>query len=169
MPLADGDPADDADTWLRVLTEEGYIKKGKIHHSAFTGRAISPPDPSVNRSWSHELSGRLRSLCADVEAEARAFCDDMTTRTQRTKSFAGVMFCQVGAARQMIDAIAARVHFTPLDADKAHADITFTNSTEEDLDRLVMWLTDLVIGLHPSQLSLLPASIGPPAVDQAAK
>jgi hypothetical protein len=34
MPLFDGEPADDGDIWYRVLTEDSYIKKGKIERES---------------------------------------------------------------------------------------------------------------------------------------
>ena len=67
MPLSDGDPADAADVWLRVITNANHVRKdGKLNHQAFKG-AMTSPDTA--RGWQHELSGRLKSLIGDVEAE----------------------------------------------------------------------------------------------------
>jgi hypothetical protein len=74
-----GDAAAEGDVWFRVLTEESYIRKGRIHHSAFTGRAIAKPDAAKSRSWSHELSGRLRSRSADdILPAAIAYCEEVS-------------------------------------------------------------------------------------------
>ena len=91
MPIADGEPADDGDIWFRVLTEDSYIKKGKIYPNAFKGRkTIAAPDPAKQRQWSHELSGALHSLVSDVVAAANAYCEEMTRVTKQTKTFSGV-------------------------------------------------------------------------------
>jgi len=64
MPILEGEPANDRDIWFRVLTDDGYIRKGKIHPHAFKGNAIA--HPKQPRAWDHELSGRLRSLAKDI-------------------------------------------------------------------------------------------------------
>jgi hypothetical protein len=162
MPLSDGDAAAEGDVWFRVLTEESYIRKGRIHHSAFTGKAtIARPHPAKSRSWSHELSGRLRSRSADdILPAAIAYCQEVSRRAERKKEFAGVMFTRVADARKSFGKITIDVHYTPLEADLSHADFTFTGSTDADIPDLVNKLPDLVTGLHPSQLALLPCAIG---------
>jgi hypothetical protein len=175
MPIADGDPADDGDIWFRVLTEDDnkYIRKGKIHPNAFKGKnAIVAPDPQKNRPWDHELSGRLRSLTNDVVAEANAYCEEMTKRTGQTKKFGGVMFCSVQQARQVFEGvIATRVYYTPLPTtDRAHADLTFNgsvNAAEQVFDKLRLWLCNVVTGLYPAQIELLPRAETSPAAYSA--
>jgi hypothetical protein len=168
MPIADGEPADGGDIWSRVLTDENYIRKGKLHPHAFKGRAaIAPPGSVKKRSWSHELSGRLRSLTTDVSAEAHAFCEEAAKATGQNKTFSGVMYCCIPDAHQTFETtIFTQVHYTPQLANKAHADFTFTGSdsaTEEVFDRLRLWLCELFIGLHPAQIKLLPEASTPPA------
>jgi len=163
MPLSEGDFAEDNDTWFRVLTEDKYIRKGRIHHSAFSGgRTIAPPDPAKNRPWSHELSGRLRSLSTDVQREAQEYCAEISRRTRQNKGFAGLMFSNVANLRTTLAArITTGVMYTPLPGTPSHADLTFTGSTAADITIpgvLVDWLQDAVTGLYPSQLSLLPGA-----------
>ena len=163
MSIADGDPADDGDVWFRVLTDEKYIKKGKINPHAFKGKSIVTPSPEKGRPWDHELSGNLRSLARDVIAEAKRYCVEMTERTGQTKVFSGVMFCGVPEARQTFEnAIHTSIHYTPLPSNNSHADLVFrgsANAAEEAFDNLRLWLCNLVIGLHPAQMSLLPRSL----------
>ena len=161
MPLSDGDAATEGDVWFRVLTEESYIRKGRIHHSAFTGKAIGRPDSAKSRSWSHELSGRLRSRSADdILPAAIAYCEEVSRKAKQKKDFAGVMFTRVADARKSFGKISIDVHYTPLEADPSHSDLTFTGLTEPDMRDLVYKFPDLVFGLHPSQLALLPRAIG---------
>jgi hypothetical protein len=160
MPIADGEPADDGDVWFRVLTEDGYIRKGKLHPHAFKGRAIAPPDNTKKRLWSHELSGQLRSLTTDVNAEAQAYCDQISRITKQQKTFSGVMYCSIPDARQTFHSkVSTQVYYTPQPAKKAHADFTFTESADADeafLDKLRLWLCEILTGLHTAQIKLLP-------------
>ena len=64
MSLSDGDAADDGDIWFRIVTQKDHIVRGRVHHSAFGGSAIAEPGPDMNRPWTRELSGRLRSLAS---------------------------------------------------------------------------------------------------------
>ncbi len=163
MP-SDCDAAEDGDVWFRVLTQKDHIKRGRIHHSAFTGNAISPPAPTKKRPWSRELSGRLRSKAGtirDIEDFAVAYCERLTKAGGGTMAFSGVMYAGVDGLRKTYgDILTLGVFFTPIEADPAHADLTFSNwieYTREAKQALLLWLTDQVEGLHhPGQLHHLP-------------
>jgi hypothetical protein len=163
MPLSDADPAPDGDIWFRIITQERYIKKnGRIHHSAFGGKAISRPAPEKRRPWSRELSGRLRSYAGyleDIRCEAIAFCERISTAGGK-KTFSGIIYARVADAKLAWETITTGVHFTPLDNDKAHADLTFNgwpaNESKEEKERFLLWLTEKLKGLTSAQLSLLP-------------
>ena len=102
MPLSDGDPAEDGDIWFRVATQDAHLVRGRVHHSAFKGRALAPPDPALNRPWALELSGRLRSIAgtvAQIEADAAAYCAKYSLPGQGTKIFNGVMYLRAERAR----------------------------------------------------------------------
>ena len=87
MPLSDGDPASDDDTWFRVITDEEYLRAdGRLKNRAFTGKAIAPP--KGEREWQHELSGRLLSFALNVETEAKEFCTSVQ-RGSRGHVFGG--------------------------------------------------------------------------------
>src|SRR6266446_3063581 len=126
MPLSDGDPADDGDIWFRVATQENHLVRGRVHHSAFKGRAQEAPDPSLRRPWALELSGRLRSIAgtvAQIEADAIAYCARHSIPGQGTKTFNGVMYVRVARARSNFEnSIDTAVIYTPLVNDSAHAD-----------------------------------------------
>jgi hypothetical protein len=168
MSLCDGDPADDGDIWFRIATQQGYIVKGRVHHSAFGGTAIAPPNPAKNRLWARELSGRLRSHAGTLDEVARhadQYCADLTANApgQGQKVFSGVAYIRVRDAKLSFEnALTGAVHFTPLDTDPAHADFTFDRwigNTREERERFNLWLTGILKGLHhPGQLDLLPAA-----------
>jgi hypothetical protein len=162
MPIVDGEPADDRDVWFRILTDEGYIKKGKIHPSAFKGKNVIAP-PKKPRAWDREMSGRLRSLTRDLTAEAEAYCKEISRQTGQTKTFSGVMFCHVREAWANFEAVQTGIHYTPKQTDNAHADLTFvglSNAPEDKMDRLRLWLCNAVDGLHPAQVARLMPTAG---------
>ena len=144
MLLADGDPAHSCDTWSRVITDRKYfLKEGRLHNRAFTGRAIAPP--KKERPWSHELSGRLLSLIINLHQEARLFCQ------QHNKPFEGIMYKDVLSLRRTLeDGINSDVRYTPLDHDAAHSDfVAFSCSTEADLQSLRDFLQETVKAIRP--------------------
>jgi hypothetical protein len=158
MSLSEGDPAYDGDIWFRVVTNQEHIKRGRVHHSAFGGNAITASDKK--RPWARELSGRLRSLAGDVEQEAIAYCREMTARGGGEKSFHGVIYARVAGLKLTYEhdhSIKTAVYFTPLGRDPAHADFTFSAEWPNDeKERMVHWLSDRFEGLHPAQIHHLP-------------
>lgn len=147
-----GDSADRNDFWFRVLTNTDHVKNGKIHHSAFKGAAaISPPDEK--RAWSHEMSGRLRSLAGDPTAEGYAFVDDIRNRKLRNNEivpakiqFSGFMAGEVARIAAKLDSgPEIDVIYTPTATDNAHADIAIFNSSDAELDTVRGYLIN---GLH---------------------
>jgi hypothetical protein len=169
MMLSDGDPAEDGDIWFRILTSDKHITKGRVQHAAFKG-AIKPPRPEKNRSWSSEMSGRLRSIAGtitEVQQHAIQYCD------RKNQTFAGVAFSSSSRLRISFqdDPITSAVYYTPIDkppdTDSAHADLVFIGpavqpkSAEEE--RLILTLHGLFTGLHPAQLHLLPPASIPTA------
>jgi hypothetical protein len=118
MSLSDCDPAPDGDFWLRIATQNGHIVRGRVHHSAFGGKAISPPAPAKGRPWTRELSGRLRSHAGsleNIEHHAIAFCEAETARGGGTKTFSGVIYARVADAKKAYETILTTgIHFTPL-------------------------------------------------------
>jgi hypothetical protein len=108
MSLSDGDPALDGDIWFRIATQENHIVKGRVHHAAFGGKAISPPPPAKGRPWTRELSGRLRSRAGsleDIEHNAKAYCIAQTALGGGTKTFNGVIFTQVADAKRTYETV----------------------------------------------------------------
>jgi hypothetical protein len=164
MTLSDGDPADNNDIWFRVVTQKDHIKNGRVHHGAFTGRAIASPNPCKNRSWQRELSGRLRSRAGtvnEITRHAEAYCAENTRPGGNTKTFHGLIYSRVANIKLSYkDKIRLGAHFTPLPNDQAHADLTFTgwhSDTKDDRDEFILWLSDKLQALHhPGQLQLLP-------------
>src|SRR6266566_2575180 len=125
--LADGDRASNGDVWLRILTSEGQITKGKLHHAAFKG-TIKPIHADKNRPWSSEMSGRLRSLAGsidDIKNHATAYC------ARKSQKYSGVAFGRCADLKINFpnSPVSSAVHYTPIDkppdTDRAHADLTF--------------------------------------------
>jgi hypothetical protein len=158
MPLSDGDPAEDGDIWFRIATHRDHLVRGRVHHSAFGGSAIASPKKAKNRPWDRELSGRIRSLAGtldEITRHAEAYCQ------RRAKTFSGVMYVRVRDARKEFENILnTAVHYTPLEEDSAHADLTFKgwiDNTKESRERFNLWFSDMLHALHhPGQLEHLP-------------
>lgn len=161
MPLADGDQAEDGDVWFRIATQPGHIKQGRVHHSAFSGRAIS--SPTTNRPWSRELSGRLYSLAGtldEIEKHAVAYC---AAGGGQKKEFVGVMYVKAEDARKAFENyFTTDVNYTPIaGVDLAHADFTFSDwpnpdFDEQALERFRLWFSKMLMALHTPQVKLLP-------------
>jgi hypothetical protein len=146
MPLADGDPAEAWDTWLRVITDERYFKSdGTLANDAFTGKTvISPPDPP--RPWSLELSGALLSMIFDIRLYADAFCGD---------KFAGYMFQKVESLRSEDNA--TDVIYTPRARDNAHADLVAYHLDAEYKYVLRDWLQDSIQCVRRDKIEAIDA------------
>jgi hypothetical protein len=155
MALSDGEPAEPADIWLRVITNERYIRAdGRLNNQAFKG-AIAPPD--IRRTWSHELSGRLKSLINDIAAESLQFCG------VRQKPFVGVMHAVVSALRTQIDnRITTDACYTPKPDDGAHADFVTFDSVDDDLPRIRDWLQEIVKVARANAVSAIGAEADHP-------
>jgi hypothetical protein len=151
MPLSDGDPADIDDTWFRVLTNKHHLyADGRLHHNAFTGKtAIARPGQKENREWAHELSGRLLSLAGDVGIEAKEFCE------KQQRDYVGIAHAIISALRTQHQHVRIDVCYTPHDNDKAHADIAFYNSADDDKEMLIDWLQTVLKALRPDELAAL--------------
>jgi hypothetical protein len=144
MTLADGDPAEAWDTWLRVIADERYFKNdGTLANNAFSGRrVISPPDPP--RSWSLEISGALLSMIPDLRVYADAFCRD---------KFAGYMFQKVENLRNEDNA--TDVIYTPRLGDSAHADLVADHLEVQNKYVLRDWLQDSIQCVRPDQIDAI--------------
>jgi hypothetical protein len=150
MALSDGDLADARDTWSRIITDPRYWKPdGTMHNRAFTGKAIAPP--LQNRSWSHELSGRLLSLIASLKQESEDICQ------QKCRPFEGIMYRDVAGLCAMIDGdIKADVRYTPIaDEDAAHSDFVTYHTVDAHLQSIRDFLQETVRALRPANISQL--------------
>ncbi|HEY8007134.1 MAG TPA: hypothetical protein VIE66_10150 [Methylocella sp.] len=168
MSLSDGDPAPDGDIWFRIVTHQDHLRRGRVHHSAWGGNAISEPSPEKARPWTREASGRLRSRAGSLENIEHAANDFCRTAAGGSKTFSGVIYARVTDAKLSFESIlTTAIHFTPLSPDPAHADLTFTgwlaNESKEERARFNMWLSDKLLALHhPGQLFHLPDACLPP-------
>jgi hypothetical protein len=150
MTLADGNPAETWDTWTRVITSEAYWKKdGTLHNKAFSGKAFAVPE--ANRPWSHELSGRLLSLIANLPQESGEFC------ARISKQFSGIMFQKVEKLRSIGSGFQTDVVYTPYLEDTAHGDFASFGTKDEDLPELRDWLQDVIQCVRPDLISAIEA------------
>jgi hypothetical protein len=147
MSLKAGDPADESDVWLRVVTNENYWKAdGTLHNKAFGGGAFSP---SKDLPWRHELSGRLLSLIKNLEQECIDFCG---------QKFAGVMFQTVVNLRSKGSGFSTDVYYTPTERDEAHSDfVIFGIEDKDDIFQVRDWLQDFVQYVKPQRLAAVEA------------
>jgi hypothetical protein len=70
------------------------------------------------------------------------------------------MYVRVRDAKKTYENITTEIHYTPLEDDNAHADLTFNGwigDKKEDWERFNLWFTDMLHALHhPGQLQYLP-------------
>ena len=143
MPLADGEPARAGDTWLRVITNKKYLKAdGTLTNNAFGGKAISPP--SIERPWSYEISGALRSLIDDLKAYAENFCGER---------FEGFMYQRVEKLRS--EEPHTDVIFTPRRGDPAHADLVVYNLDDKFAFR--DWMQENILCVRANEVDKVDA------------
>jgi hypothetical protein len=148
MALADGDPAEDGDVWLRAITEEKYWKRdGTLHNSAFSGKRVLGPPSAPGRLWSLELSGWLLSLIAEIERKCTDFCGG--------RAFAGVMFQSVEKLRTEHNGFRTNVIYTPKADDEAHADLVAFGPADKFVVR--GWLQDILHSVRPDGLATVEA------------
>jgi hypothetical protein len=148
MALADGDPAEADDVWLRAITDERYLKPdGTLHNSAFSGRRVLGPPSTPGRPWSLELSGWLLSLIEGLERKCTDFC--------LGRRFAGVMFQSVEKLRSEASGFRTDVIFTPKPNDSAHADFVGFGTADKFVIR--DWLQDMLGAVRPDGLAAIDA------------
>lgn len=152
MDLVDGDKAHDSDVWLRVITNNEYIKAdGQLHNKAFTGKAFSAPsDTEKKRSWKWELSGRLLSKTVDLQKESLDFCKKIN------KVFEGLMFQKNEHLRNTKSEFSKDIFYTPIEdadyKDTAHSDFVVFDDFEAIPQEVRSWLQDLLKVAKPTDL-----------------
>lgn len=170
MQLSDGDPARHDDVWLRIITNERHITKSGLHYAALKG-AFKPP--KVNRPWSSEASGRLRSLCGAPE-EIASQATDYCNKLGGGQKFVGLMFASVGVINdQLPPDHSTSVHYTPITQgkfeDAAHADLTVAGppiaAKSEQEEDLLQFLHGKFKIVHPYQMDFLPPAAQPTLVE----
>jgi hypothetical protein len=121
MAINAGDPAEQSDVWLRVLTADYWKRDGTLHNNAFGGQALAAPKEP--QGYTLEFSGRLLSMTENVEAEAKEFCAAIG------RTFHGVIFQKVenlrsnGYSEHQNTGCRTDVYYTPKATDNAHADL----------------------------------------------
>jgi len=132
------------DCWIRNLTNADHVARdGTIHRQALKNRTISP---SVGKPWTHELSGRLRSLASDLvlngEAAAERARENFRASGAQVPSkirFIGWACASVGKIRAA--PVECEVIRDPTTDDPAHANFVIYNaSSDDDLDAIRSWL-----------------------------
>jgi hypothetical protein len=168
-PLA-GTPVSRDECWYTVLTNTDYVTTdGTLHYQAVKGK---PFKAAANKSWTHELSGRLVSLAGD----AAAIADDARNRLanvrqgylDRGETIPSKMIV-VGVACARVAEITTtpanvpriEVIYTPQVQDTAHSDIvTYKTVTNDDLDPVRFWLRQRLRIVRGPDFQNLIASCG---------
>jgi hypothetical protein len=145
-----GSPVPGDECWYTVLTNSDHVTgDGTLHYQAVKGNRFKA---AVNKSWAHELSGRLVSLAGD----AAAIADDARNRLANVRQGyvsrgeripSKIVLIGVACAKAVeITTAPANVPrleivYTPLPHDTAHSDIvTYQTATKDDLDPVRFWL-----------------------------
>ena len=159
----------DGDVWYRAITNTRHYRRGRIHHAALRGRAISAPQ-NASTGWESEISGRLRSIANDIreDGERRARLQKERSRAKgesgKDFEFVAVMFAIAGDVRRW-EVDRCDVIFDPNpEEDPAHANLVFITNPPE---RVLSVLDDVIdsLGHCPAgELHRIPtATGGPPA------
>jgi hypothetical protein len=150
MALKPGQPAHQADVWMRVVTNAQHVTRaGKVHNKAFSGKAIAPP--TEQKPYSLQFSGRLLSLTKDVERESTAFCTP-------PRQYIGVMYSYVEKIRNDGTSghppCAFDVIYTPND-DTAHADVVAYGPTVDNKYVLRDWLQEFILYVRAGRCDVI--------------
>jgi len=150
ITLLAGEPAPRDECWYTVLTNTDYVTAdGTLHYQAVKGKRFKA---ASNKSWTHELSGRLVSLAGD----AAAIADDARNRLANvrqgyldrgaaipSKMIVVGVACATVAEITTTPANVPRIDviYTPQSQDTAHSGIvTYQTVTNDDLDPVRFWL-----------------------------
>ncbi len=154
-----GDPADDADTWLRAVTNSTHVRRGGVHHAEFK-KWLSPPD-DPQAGWKLEISGQLLSLVGNIadraEKRVEAQKDKLKSGGKPVPSalrFCGVLYANVAKVRSLSQ-LKCDVIYDPQPNDIAHANIVVLDKgpgeiltvTATLLESLI-WVPNDEIGAH---------------------
>lgn len=160
MTLNPGEPAEDSDQWVRVITFPAFINPdGTIHHQALK---IDQPRPQDQRPWSHEMSGRLLSLTTDLDAEAIAFVRLVREIALRSGKRPAPPFGYYGhmattpLSIRRVDPAGVDVIYTPVGRaedvpDDAHSDVAFYRKTAEEIPAIRSRIQDELKIFSPDQ------------------
>ncbi|MBP1297568.1 hypothetical protein ACVL91_009666 [Bradyrhizobium elkanii] len=164
--MADGDHAAHGDCWFRFIIDSRWITEDEIlSEQALKRGSIGEAN---GRPWNHEVSGRLNSMTADVQADGEAFVAAIVSGLQNPQKrpkhlcFAGVAFNSPKNLATQIGNIRTGVFHTPIDlpdrfASPAHADFVTFGSSDHDLDAIRTWLQENLKVLKAAQLSKMPS------------
>jgi len=129
-----------------------------LHRQALKGAAFSP---SVGKPWSHELSGRLRSLAPDLVADGEAAVRRARERIAASGNPVPTKVSFLGWACSSVRVIKAAsigcsVMHEPIIEDVAHANfVVFNISSDDDLEPVRKWLLNNLQVVKKSDQTIL--------------
>lgn len=157
-------PAHRHDTWYRPINDPKWIRDGRIHHSAFGGKAITDrnSDPHVGNA---EVSGRLFSQTGTVAAliataEKRVRELKQKPGVSSKLKFAGVARVRVDDARRR-EILRSEVLYDPTPVDNAHSDVILLERNSLEFQSLEMkrMLADSFVAVSVENLAAIPVDM----------
>jgi hypothetical protein len=154
--LKAGDPADDADTWLRAVTNSTHIRRGGVHHAEFK-KWLSPPD-DPQAGWKLEISGQLLSLVGNIADRAQKRVDEQKDKLKAkgkdvpsALQFCGVLHAKVAKVRSLLQ-LSCDVIYDPQPSDDAHANIVILDKGADEIMTVIDALLDCVAWVPKDQI-----------------
>lgn len=152
-----GEPADDADTWLRAVTNYSHVRQGRIHH-AEAKKWLSPPD-DPQAKWKLEISGELLSLVDDIVGRAR---ERVAAQQEKLKAagkpvpsvlqFCGILHAKAKVIRS-VTGLKCDVIYDPQPNSDAHANLVVLDKGPDDILTVVATLLDTLVWVPQDQVS----------------
>jgi len=154
-----GDPADDAETWLRAVTNSTHVRRGGVHHAAFRKWLAPRDDPQVD--WKLEISGDLRSLIDNVADAAQKRVDDQKDKFRAkgeqvpsALQFCGVLYAKVAKLRSLSQP-KCDVIYDPKPEDNAHANLVVRDHGVDKILTVTAALLDCLIWAPKDQIAAI--------------
>jgi hypothetical protein len=154
--LKAGDPADDADTWVRAVTNSTHVRRGAVHHAQFK-KWLSPPD-DPQAGWKLEISGQLLSLVGNIVQEGERRVEYQRERLKAggksvpsVLQFCGVLYASAAKVRSLPE-LKCDVIYDPNPNDNAHANIVVFDKGADEILTVTATLLEKLIWVPKDQI-----------------
>jgi hypothetical protein len=154
--LKSGDPADDADTWFRAVTNSTHVRRGRVHHAEFK-KWLSPPDDPQS-GWKLEISGQLLSLIRNIADRAEKRVEEQKDKLKAAGKpvpsvlqFFGVLYAKAAKVRSLPQ-LKCDVIYDPQPNDIAHANIVVFDKGSDEILTVTAALLDNLTWVPKDQI-----------------